>query len=150
MKLNPNNLTTPKQIRVNERAQSLMKAVDSCYEATRAADNTPVDKHPEVGQVAVSRLNAGQDGVTIMQGVLAPNGRFTAELSCPGYMDAWGYSGPTSVPERVSRIETPEQVTYDRQEEWSSTKNRAKVTVDKQTGEVDYREYHHGFLRKRL
>lgn len=150
MKLNPNNLTTPKQIRVFEKAQNLMKAVDSCYEATRAADNTPADKHPGPGQVAVSGLDAGQDGVKIAQGVLAPDGRFTADVSSPGFLDAWGYSGPTRLPESVSRTETPGQVTYERQEQWSSTNYRAKVSVDKQTGEVDYREYHHGFLRQRV
>lgn len=158
MKLQPAQLTTPKQVRVYEKARGVMETIDKCLEATRHQDGKPGDHLDAPGAVTASNLLVEQrpafsdvsievasSELKVNSAVLQADGSFTAQVSLPGM---WGLL-PIGLDADVSRVEKGDQVVYDQRITDSvSGPNRCKVIVDRATGEVDYREYWFGFLRK--
>lgn len=158
MKLTPTHLTTPKQVRVYQTASTVMSQIDKCEQATRKADNTPSDHDPLRGEVAVSDMlvertpmfpdvpmDQAADELKIRSAVLQASGSFNALVSLPG---AWGVL-PVGIEANVSKVSHGDQTVYDQKLKGTvAGPNHCKVTLDKKTGEVDYREYWLGFIRK--
>ncbi len=160
MKIRPSQLTDPKAVRAHEQARAIIDTIDKMVDACRQADGSSSDRNPRPGEVAISNLlvdrratfsdipiDVASSETSIEQGVLLADSSFRAQVSLPGM---WGIL-PIGLEAEVSRRETRDKVIYDQKyESGVSGAKRFKITVDKQTGDIDFRQYfdRFGIIRK--
>lgn len=160
MKIRPTELSSPKAVKAHEKARGIIDTIDKMVLLTRQQDQTPQDRNPVIGDVAVTDLlvdrratysdvpiDTASSETIVKSGVLKANDAFVAQVSLPGM---WGLL-PIGLDAEVSRREENGKVLYDQKHlDGVSGPKRYKISVDKATGEIDFRQYFDrwGLIRK--
>jgi hypothetical protein len=156
MKLNPNNITGVRKQRIYDDVRDMTSVIDKGYKAVLKADNTSWDKdrardRVEVEGVLERELRRNPDltweeSSQVDSARLTERSHYKADVQLQGWSSEWGV--PISLGAEVSRVETQDKIYYSRRFKSDvQGPNTRKVAVDKQTGEVDIRDYMLGVIR---